>query len=66
MSKDKKKVKSRWIAKDRVAASLTIHHARRMTRKGRIALVDWLCKQAEFLTDNHANMADRFTARYRY
>jgi hypothetical protein len=52
--------------KTKTAASLVIHDAANMHRKGRKAIANWLRRQAGFL-DKHADqLSKRYRASYRY
>lgn len=48
------------------AATITIHRAADMTKKGRTAIAAWMRKQAEFLEKEGLNLSRRYTARYLY
>lgn len=50
--------------KEKVAASLVIHNASKMTNKGRREIADWLQSQANGLLRDGASYAARFTGRY--
>jgi FixJ family two-component response regulator len=51
---------------EKSAATVTIHRANDMTKKGRKAVAAWLRRQAEFLEQHGDQLAQRFTARYLY
>lgn len=48
----------------KVAASIHIHEADRMTPEGRKRIATWLRRQANWLIKHGDNYAPRFTARY--
>lgn len=53
-------------SKDKVAASLSIHNAAKMTPKGRMEIAKWLTNERKRLLNDHANYSARFIARYWY
>lgn len=54
------------IAKEKVAASVHIHGAPRMTPEGRKEIAVWLRKHANWLLKEGTNYAERFRGRYMY
>lgn len=52
--------------KTKSAAVLTIHRASQFTPAGRRRIVDWLRRQAKFLSAHSDQYATRYTARYLY
>jgi hypothetical protein len=51
---------------EKVAAKVIIHRGSEMTRRGKKQIANWLRRQAAFLEDHADQMADRFTASWRY
>ena len=51
---------------EKSAAILTIHHAARMTPRGRKVIAHWLRRQAGLLERHADQYAGRYTARYLY
>jgi protoporphyrinogen oxidase len=49
---------------DTVHATITVHQAPVMTKKGRRSVAQWMRRQADFLEKNGSEFANRFTARY--
>ncbi len=52
--------------KSKVAASITIHDAAKMTPKGRKDIANWLRQQAKNLLKESSNYSTRFRASYLY
>jgi hypothetical protein len=52
--------------KTKSAATLTVHDAPKMSKKGRKSIADWLRRQAGFIEKNADELSARFTARYLY
>ncbi len=51
---------------EKVAAKVTIHRGSEMTKRGRRQIANWLRRQAAFLESHGDEMANRFTASWRY
>lgn len=51
---------------EKVAAKVIIHRGSDMTLRGRKQIAGWLRRQADFLEKKADQMADRFTATWRY
>lgn len=52
--------------KTKSAATITIHDAPNMTKRGRRSIAAWMRKQAAFLETGGDKLSKRFTARYLY
>lgn len=50
----------------KTAATVTIHRAPDMTRRGRKNIANWLRRQANFLEFDYAELSRRYTARWQY
>lgn len=50
--------------KDVVIATLTIHGAPNMTKKGKLEVIDWLHYRCDELYNENKEMAQVYTARY--
>ena len=51
---------------EKVAAKVVIHRGGEMTKRGRKQIANWLRRQAAFLESHGDQMANRFTASWRY
>lgn len=51
---------------EKVAAKVIIHRGSDMTKRGRKQIANWLRRQAAFLESHGDQMANRFTASWRY
>jgi hypothetical protein len=51
---------------EKVAAKVTIHRGADMTKRGKRQIANWLRRQADFLESHGDQMANRFTASWRY